>query len=127
MQTALLRIWMCIYRYIFICFSFQVFFIDYGYEKIVPVSNVRTLKASFVNDASFALKCYLSGYIPAGGNSDWTHTACEYTLEELRGKKIFYCQTGALSMRHRLFTAFFVKKKKTPINKSDIFLKFLCF
>lgn len=72
----------------------KVFFIDYGYERIVPVSNVRTLKVCFVSDASFALKCHLSGCIPAGGKTEWTQTACEYTLEELKGKRYFIVKQG---------------------------------
>lgn len=72
----------------------EVYFIDYGFEIIVPVSDVRILKDSFAKNASFALKCHLSGYIPAGGNSEWTRTACECTLEELKGKRYFIVKQG---------------------------------
>ncbi|XP_029650582.1 RING finger protein 17 isoform X2 [Octopus sinensis] len=67
----------------------QVFFVDFGNTEIVQVSNIRMLATNFMVNSSYAMKCHLSGYIPAGDKKEWSQTACEFAIEELKGKRYY--------------------------------------
>ncbi|XP_068185865.1 RING finger protein 17 [Antennarius striatus] len=49
---------------------------DHGNKVKVPVSDLRPLPSSLMG--SFALECTLTNIRPAGGQSTWTATACDF-------------------------------------------------
>ncbi|GAB1609944.1 finger 17 isoform X2 [Argonauta hians] len=67
----------------------QVFFLDFGRTEIVQISNMRMLAAKFMAYSSHAMKCHLAGYMPAGDKKEWSKTACEFAVDELRGNRYF--------------------------------------
>jgi hypothetical protein len=67
----------------------QVFLVDYGYEETVQTSELRSLRKDFSQSAAFSFLCHLADVVPAGDQSTWSRTACEFMLDETHNKKLF--------------------------------------
>ncbi|KAF8781954.1 RING finger protein 17 like protein [Argiope bruennichi] len=55
----------------------KVHYVDYGNTEDVEQKYLRKLEKRFVEDESFSLQCHLDDIIPAGGSSNWSHSACD--------------------------------------------------
>ncbi|GBM42344.1 hypothetical protein AVEN_163857-1, partial [Araneus ventricosus] len=54
-----------------------VHYVDYGDTEEVEKKYLRKLQERFLVDESFSVQCHLDGIIPAGGSSNWSHSACD--------------------------------------------------
>ncbi|GFU49792.1 RING finger protein 17 [Trichonephila clavipes] len=56
----------------------KIHYVDYGNTEILEMKHLRKLLEKFKKEDSFSVLCHLDGIIPAGGSSEWSHSACDY-------------------------------------------------
>ncbi|XP_062602019.1 RING finger protein 17-like, partial [Saccostrea cucullata] len=72
----------------------EVFLVDFGFTETIQTSELRSLRKDFSQDAAFSFLCHLAEVVPAGDQSTWSRTACEFMLEETQGKKLYIKKKG---------------------------------
>ncbi|CAL1285704.1 unnamed protein product [Larinioides sclopetarius] len=55
----------------------KVHYVDFGDTEEVEKRYLRKLQEIFLKDESFSVQCHIDGIIPAGGSSNWSHSACD--------------------------------------------------
>ncbi|XP_026713927.1 RING finger protein 17 [Athene cunicularia] len=68
--------------------SIKVLLYDFGVEKTVDISCLRTLKEDMKIIKTLAVECSLVDIRPTGGSMQWTATACEYLSHYLIGTQV---------------------------------------
>ncbi|CAG4982280.1 unnamed protein product [Parnassius apollo] len=72
----------------------KVFYSDFACVETVPVSSLRELSQDFASIGDAAIKCHLSGVIPADGE-EWPSLTKEYLKEMLDAyKRVFITKIG---------------------------------
>ncbi|XP_061195891.1 RING finger protein 17-like isoform X2 [Saccostrea echinata] len=72
----------------------EVFLVDFGFKETIQTSELRSLRKDFSQDAAFSFLCHLAEVVPAGDQSTWSRTACEFMLEETQDKKLYIKKKG---------------------------------
>ncbi|XP_056016210.1 RING finger protein 17-like isoform X2 [Ostrea edulis] len=72
----------------------EVFLVDFGFQETVQTSELRSLRKDFSQSAAFSFPCHLADVVPAGDQSNWSRTACEFMLDETRSKKLYIKKKG---------------------------------
>ena len=67
----------------------QVVMLDYGFKEIVNSSSLRPILKHFRDARCYSFCCHLAGVTPAGGNTNWSHTASEFMEEQIKSKKLY--------------------------------------
>uniref|UniRef100_A0A8C8ADM5 RING finger protein 17 n=1 Tax=Otus sunia TaxID=257818 RepID=A0A8C8ADM5_9STRI len=68
--------------------SVKVLLYDFGAEKTVDISCLRTLEEDMKIIRTLAVECSLVDIRPTGGSTQWTATACEYLSYYLMGAQV---------------------------------------
>lgn len=74
---------------VFLLWWYQVFMVDFGYSETIQTSELRNLKKHLSQSGAFSFLCHLAEVVPAGDQSMWSRTACEFMVEETHNKKLY--------------------------------------
>nr|XP_022292973.1 RING finger protein 17-like isoform X3 [Crassostrea virginica] len=72
----------------------EVFLVDYGSSETIQFSELRCLRKDFSHYPAFSILCHLAEVVPAGDQSTWSRTACEFMMEETQQQKLFIKKKG---------------------------------
>eukprot|EP00105_Crassostrea_gigas_P034958 XP_019919106.1 PREDICTED: RING finger protein 17 isoform X8 [Crassostrea gigas] len=72
----------------------EVFMVDFGYSETIQTSELRNLKKHLSQSGAFSFLCHLAEVVPAGDQSMWSRTACEFMVEETHNKKLYIKKKG---------------------------------
>ena len=77
----------------------QVVMLDYGFKEIVNSSSLRPILKHFRDARCYSFCCHLAGVTPAGGNTNWSHTASEFMEEQIKSKKLYISRKVGLDSK----------------------------